>query len=77
MNQPTLQQTQDLFQKVTNREIQIVELLAQGLTNREIAGSLGLSPRTIEKHRDDLYKRTDCRTSGHLVATFIRAGVIS
>ena len=42
---------------LTPREIEVVELLAAGLTNREIAEKLVLSPQTVKKHAGNIYQK--------------------
>ncbi len=39
------------------REVEILQLVARGLTNREIAGSIGLSTLTIESHTRNIYRK--------------------
>lgn len=39
------------------REVEVLRLVAQGLANKEIAGTLGLSPKTVERHVTRLYAR--------------------
>jgi DNA-binding NarL/FixJ family response regulator len=48
-------------QGVTRREADVLALLARGLTNREIATALHLSPRTVEKHVERLMTKTATR----------------
>lgn len=45
------------YQPLTPREREIVNLLAEGLTSKEIARALGISPRTVEVHRAKLHKK--------------------
>jgi DNA-binding CsgD family transcriptional regulator len=49
-------------QGLTRREVEVVRLLATGLTNREIARELFLSPRTVEMHVQSILAKLDCRS---------------
>jgi DNA-binding CsgD family transcriptional regulator/tetratricopeptide (TPR) repeat protein len=51
---------------VTPREQEVWTLLAEGLTNKQIASRLTLSPRTIEKHVENLLRKTGTRTRTEL-----------
>ncbi len=53
---------------VTEREVEVLALLADGLGNKEIASRLFLSPRTVERHIANLKVRTDVNTRTELVA---------
>lgn len=53
---------------VTGREADVLELVASGLTNREIAERLFLSPRTVEKHVASLLAKTGLRRRSQLAA---------
>lgn len=55
---------------LTDRQRQIVALVAQGKTNAMIADELGLSRRTIESHRARLMKAAGLRNTAELVAHF-------
>lgn len=48
---------QALLQRLTPRERQITALILQGLTNTAIAVRLGLSVRTVENHREAVYRK--------------------
>jgi len=52
---------------VTSREADVLALLAEGLTNKELAARLHLSPRTVEKHVAGLLAKTGCRRRAQLV----------
>jgi DNA-binding CsgD family transcriptional regulator/tetratricopeptide (TPR) repeat protein len=58
---------------VTEREAEVLDLLADGLSNKEIASRLYLSPRTVERHIANLTTKTDLRTRTELVAFAARA----
>lgn len=53
-----------LFQSIdlTERELEVLALLAEGLTNKEIAHHLGIQPRTIKFHLDNIYSKLGVNT---------------
>jgi DNA-binding NarL/FixJ family response regulator len=51
---------------VTSREADVLTLVAEGLTNQELAARLHLSPRTVEKHVASLLAKTGCRRRAQL-----------
>ena len=51
----------------TEREMQVLELAAEGLTNAEIAQVLGLSEETVKTHVRMLLSRMNARSRTHLV----------
>jgi DNA-binding NarL/FixJ family response regulator len=53
---------------LTDREIQIVELICYGYSAGEIADKLFLSKRTVEKHRANILDKTHCKNTAKLVA---------
>ncbi len=55
-------------QGVTGREADVLEMVAAGLTNREIAERMFLSPRTVEKHVASLLTKTGLRRRSQLAA---------
>lgn len=54
------------------RQRQIVALIAEGLSNKEIAARLSMSERTVDSHLQRLYLRYDIRTRAALVARWLR-----
>ncbi len=61
---------------LTAREREIVRLLAEGLSNKEIASSLGISSRTVETHRATLMRKLDITSFAPLVRYAIRNNII-
>jgi DNA-binding CsgD family transcriptional regulator/tetratricopeptide (TPR) repeat protein len=53
---------------ITSREADVLDLVVQGLANKEIAASLSVSPRTVEKHVEALLRKLGARSRTHLVA---------
>lgn len=62
---------------LTPREREILRLIAQGLTNREIAERLTLSLNTVKTHRQHLYQKLGLHRRADLVAYALRRGLIS
>jgi DNA-binding NarL/FixJ family response regulator len=61
----------------SEREINVLKLIADGLTNQEIADKLYLSRRTVESQREALINKTGTKNSASLVRFAIRNGYIS
>ena len=59
------------------RERQVLELVAQGLNNREISARLELSPKTVARHRERLMGKLKMHSRTELVKFAIRTGLIS
>lgn len=52
---------------LSEREVEILELICKGLSNQEIADELFLSKRTVDKHRSNILFKTDCKNTAQLV----------
>jgi DNA-binding CsgD family transcriptional regulator len=61
---------------LSKRELQVLLLMCDGLTGKEIAQRLGISPKNVEFHRAGIYKRLGLKTTAHLVRYAIRMGLI-
>ena len=61
---------------ITDRQLQILELLAQGLTYAAIAAEIGGSGRTIEKHIASLLKKMGATNRAHAVALAAGLGMV-
>jgi two-component system response regulator NreC len=62
--------------KITQREVEVLRLIAFGHTSVEIARMLHLSPRTIETHRAHIHKKLGLATRAELVRYALRRGLI-
>jgi DNA-binding NarL/FixJ family response regulator len=62
--------------QLTARERQVLVGVAQGHTNREMAAQLGISPRTVESHRENLMKKLGVRTVAGLTRLALEAGLV-
>ena len=59
------------------RERQVLELVGEGLNNYDIGKKLGLSPKTIARHRERIMKKLNMHSRTELVKFAIRTGLIS
>jgi DNA-binding NarL/FixJ family response regulator len=66
-----------VFTKLTEREREVLQLLAEGFATKEIASKLCLSVPTIHTHRQHLMQKTGARSIADLVRYAIREGIIS
>ncbi|MCB8964249.1 MAG: response regulator transcription factor [Bacteroidales bacterium] len=62
---------------LTQRENEVLALIAKGLSNSEIADKLYISARTVEKHRAELLLKTESKNSISLVVYAIKNGLVS
>lgn len=60
---------------LTARELEILALIADGLTSREIGAQLGISARTVEAHRNSLMRKLGIRTIAGLTRLAIEQGI--
>lgn len=58
--------------QLTERQVQVLHLIAQGRTNREVAAELFLSERTVERHLGDIYGKLGVRNRGEAIAYALR-----
>lgn len=61
---------------LSKRELQVLELLAQGLTNPQIGNQLGISHKTVARHRERIMSKLNLHSSTELVKFAIRTGLI-
>lgn len=66
----------DRYDGLTDREREILRLLAQGLTTREIAEELVISPHTVQSHRDRIMSKLDLHTKAALVRYAVDRGLV-
>lgn len=61
---------------LTNREREVLTLVAKGLLNKEIAAQLGISVRTVEAHRDSLVRKLGIRSAAGLTRFALEQGLL-
>jgi DNA-binding NarL/FixJ family response regulator len=62
--------------ELTSRQIQILKLIAQGRSTKEIAHALGLSPKTVDVHRARIMDRLGVRDVASLTLYAVRKGLL-
>ncbi|RPJ86776.1 MAG: DNA-binding response regulator, partial [Acidobacteria bacterium] len=68
---------QDSYGLLTSREREILQMLAEGKTNKDIASLLNLSTYTVETHRSNLMQKLDLHSTVELVLYAVRKRIIS
>ena len=66
----------DLEIELSEREIEILLLISEGLSNQEIGERLFISKRTVEKHRANIMDKTNCKNTAGLVMYAIKNQLI-
>ncbi|MEJ5240162.1 MAG: response regulator transcription factor [Anaerolineales bacterium] len=64
------------FNELTPREREVLALLAEGASNEEIAAALVISPKTVERHRENIMRKLNLHSRAELVRYAIRKGII-
>ena len=67
----------DTTGRLSERELQMLVLLVDGLGNREIGERLGVSPRTVQGHVSSAMRKTGTRTRTQLAVHSLRAGLVA
>ena len=67
----------DTYDLLTSREREILQLLAEGRSNKEVATALNISLYTVETHRGHILQKLNLHNSAELVLYAVRKGIIS
>jgi two-component system, NarL family, response regulator NreC len=68
---------EDSYELLTTREREVLQLIAEGKSNKEIASMLNVSLYTVESHRGNLMEKLNLHTVPELILYAVRKGVIS
>ncbi len=66
----------DSHDRLSDREKEVLQLIGEGLTSREIAGSLYLSVNTVDRHRSNIMDKLDLHNKAGLIKYAIRKGLV-
>ena len=70
-----IERAQTLVATLSSRETEVLSCLTNGLSNKEIARNLGISPRTVEIHRANMFTKIDASSTADAVRTGVYAGL--
>jgi two-component system, NarL family, response regulator NreC len=77
MRQVSKHEVEDSYDLLTPREKEILQLVAEGKTNKEIANLLKLSVYTVESHRGNVLEKLNLHSVPELILYAVRKGIIS
>ncbi len=77
LGRSTAQQTGGVGDTLTDREREVLKLVAEGRRNRDIALALSVSVKTVEKHRANVMRKLDVHTAAGLTAYAIDHGLLA
>jgi DNA-binding NarL/FixJ family response regulator len=66
----------DEYERLTDREKQVLKLVAEGRSNKEVAGLLGISVKTAMSHREHVMEKLRAHNRTDLIRFALRHGVI-
>ena len=67
---------EDSYDLLTPREREVLQLLAEGRSNKDVAGILNLSPHTVETHRGNILQKLNLHGTPELILYAVRKGII-
>ncbi|GIV44185.1 MAG: DNA-binding response regulator [Bacteroidia bacterium] len=67
---------QDSDLQLTKREIEVIKLIAEGLTSQDIADKLFISPRTVDTHRRNLLQKLNVKNTAELIKFAIKHNIV-
>ncbi len=73
---PTPEETADPYETLTDREKQVLKLVAEGRSNKEVAEILGISVKTAMSHREHIMEKLHLHSRTDLIKFALKKGVI-
>ena len=62
--------------ELTHRELEVLELVANGYSAKEVAHQIGIAPRTVERHIENVRLKMRARNRAHMVTQAILSGIL-
>jgi DNA-binding NarL/FixJ family response regulator len=66
----------DSYELLTPREKEILQMLGEGKSNKEVAARLNLSPHTVETHRGNILEKLNLHSAAEMILYAVRKGII-
>ncbi len=76
-NKPLTKRENTVDCNLSERELEILQMICQGMSNQEIGDKLFLSKRTVDKHRANILEKTNCKNTANLVAFSIKNNIVN
>ncbi len=67
----------DRYDSLSEREREVLQLIAEGQSNKEVADTLAISPATVETHRAHIFQKLDVHNTAEVVLYAVRRGLIA
>jgi DNA-binding NarL/FixJ family response regulator len=68
---------EDRYDLLSDREREVLQMTAEGRSNKEVANLLNISPTTVETHRAHILQKLDIHSVPELILYAVRKGIIS
>lgn len=77
IRQMSQQNSEDSYELLTGREREVLQMVAEGKTNKDIANTLNLSPHTIDSHRKAILQKLNLHSLPEVMLYAVRKGIIA
>jgi DNA-binding NarL/FixJ family response regulator len=77
LKRPQAPNTAPVFAALTEREREVLQLIAEGRSTKDMGGTLGVSIKTVETHRHNIMEKLNLRSVAELTKYAIREGITS
>jgi DNA-binding NarL/FixJ family response regulator len=77
LKRPQAPNTAPVFAAITEREREVLQLIAEGRSTKDMGGTLGVSIKTVETHRHNIMEKLNLRSVAELTKYAIREGITS